>query len=283
MTLFLLGRPWLGRESEPLLAVEAGKPNTVRSKSVDKRLYRRLFSRLMGTITRVKVDQPLAALTFDDGPHPEYTPRLLEILASYGASATFFMVGEAAKSQPDLVRQVAEAGHAIGNHSWSHVSFPTVSWRERRAQVQSCAAELAPFEQRLFRPPHGHQTLRTRFDLWRLGYQVVTWNIAPQDWLDYPAAQLVDRVIEQLSPGSIILFHDSLFHTEDKKYTDREPTLKAVESLLKQLSGDYQFVTLPALFQAGNPVRGNWLMTGDQTWLRRLGQPTTLIDKAGMS
>ena len=240
-----------------------------------------MISRLLGTITRVKVDQPLAALTFDDGPHPDYTPRLLEVLARYGAKATFFMVGEAAKSQSDLVRQVAEAGHAIGNHSWSHVSFPTVSKQERRVQVQRCAAELAPFEQRFFRPPHGHQTLSTRFDLWRLGYQVVTWNIAPQDWLDVPAEELVSRVMARLKPGSIVLFHDNLINYEDEKYVDREATLVAVDNLLSQLSDHYQFVTLPTLFEAGEPVRTNWLMTGDRAWLERLGQPTTLVDEAG--
>ena len=80
-----------------------------------------------GTITGVTTRDPVAALTFDDGPHPEYTPLLLNILERYQARATFFMIGDAAQRHPDLVRQVAQGGHAIGNHSWDHPFFPSLS------------------------------------------------------------------------------------------------------------------------------------------------------------
>jgi peptidoglycan/xylan/chitin deacetylase (PgdA/CDA1 family) len=83
-------------------------------------------------------------MTFDDGPDPEYTPRLLDILKKYQVHATFFiMVGEAAHNHPKLVRQVAQAGHAVGNHSWDHPSFPLISGRERRAQIRACAEAIA--------------------------------------------------------------------------------------------------------------------------------------------
>ena len=86
----------------------------------------------------------MVGLTFDDGPDPEYTPRLLEILHRHGARATFFMAGEAARQHPELVRQVAQAGHAIGNHGWDHPSFPFISRDERLAQMRTALKQSNP-------------------------------------------------------------------------------------------------------------------------------------------
>jgi len=108
---------------------------------------------LMGIITHVETQEEVAALTFDDGPHPEYTPRLLEILERLQARATFFMVGEAAQRHREIVRRVADAGHAIGNHSWDHPSFPQITGRERREQIRPCERAIAPYGERIFRPP----------------------------------------------------------------------------------------------------------------------------------
>ena len=105
-----------------------------------------------GTVSFVQTNERVAALTFDDGPHPDFTPRLLEILKRYDVRSTFFMVGEAAMKRPDLVRRVAEEGHTIGNHSWDHATFPLLSGRERRLQMRRCAKVLEPYGRRLFRP-----------------------------------------------------------------------------------------------------------------------------------
>src|SRR5690242_18370490 len=99
--------------------------------------YRRLKSIplfVFGTITHVSTSKPAVALTFDDGPDPVFTPRLLDILQQHHAKATFFMVGQAAERHPDIVKKVAAAGHAIGNLSWDHPSFPLLTGRERRDQ-----------------------------------------------------------------------------------------------------------------------------------------------------
>jgi peptidoglycan/xylan/chitin deacetylase (PgdA/CDA1 family) len=120
----------------------------------------KMFHRLYGlgtwpileTITHVPTQEPVAALTFDDGPRPECTPRLLDLLKRDRVHATSLMLGEAAKKYPDVVRQVA-GGHAIGNRSWDHWSFPLIRWRERPAQLRACASAIAPYGgQRLFRP-----------------------------------------------------------------------------------------------------------------------------------
>src|SRR5262249_4930611 len=107
-----------------------------RAPALIDRLLQRLLAaaerRFVGALTEVKTDEPIAALTFDDGPHPIYTPALLDILQKHVAQATFFMVGTAATAQPAIVRQVAQAGHAIGNHSWDHPSFLSIRSPERR-------------------------------------------------------------------------------------------------------------------------------------------------------
>ena len=146
-------------------------------RAVIGRLYRALKVvplLAVGTITRVSTSKPVAALTFDDGPDPVFTPRLLAVLHKHQAKATFFMVGKAAERHPDIVKEVAVAGHAIGNHSWDHPSFPLISRRERWAQVRACEKAIAPYGQRLFRPPYGDQNLLSRLEASWLGYQVIT-------------------------------------------------------------------------------------------------------------
>ena len=144
-----------------------------------RRLYEAALARtgIGGSITGVSTQEPVAALTFDDGPHPESTPRLLEVLAKHRARATFFMVGEAAEKHRGLVRRVAEEGHAIGNHSWDHPSFPLMSGRERRRQIRACERALAPYGSRLFRPRYGHQHLASWLDTRRLGFDVAAWRV----------------------------------------------------------------------------------------------------------
>src|SRR5690349_436064 len=103
-----------------------------------QRAFDAVYQRLAGAVTSVETQEPLVALTFDDGPNPASTPEVLRILAQHGARATFFMVGEAATKYPDLVREVAAGGHAIANHSWNHLSFTRMRSRQRRRQMQAC-------------------------------------------------------------------------------------------------------------------------------------------------
>lgn len=228
------------------------------------------FRRTMGTITHVETDDPVVALTFDDGPDVVYTPKLLEILAKHQAHATFFMVGCAAARYSDIVRRVSTSGHAIGNHSWDHPSFPLITGKERRAQIRACAKALAPYGQKLLRPPYGNQNIVSRLDAMGLGYVVVTWNVVAEDWLEDNAETIVSRVESKIEKGSIILFHDSLYHSLDAKYGNREMTLKAVEMLLGNMRQKYRFVTVPELFRHGNIYRKLWWQKPDVNLLNRL-------------
>jgi peptidoglycan/xylan/chitin deacetylase (PgdA/CDA1 family) len=234
------------------------------------RPFKILSLKVTGTITHIETQEPVAALTFDDGPHPEFTPRLLKILDRYGARATFFMVGEAAKKYPGLVRQVAEAGHAIGNHSWDHASFPLITGRERREQIRACANVLASCGQRLFRPPYGHQSVASFLDALCLGYKVIAWNVHVEDSLDHDANLIADRLVSRIHPGSIILLHDALYTFKDARYSTREPTLSAVEMLLERVSDRFRFVTIPELLRYGRPQRQTWLSKANPEVLNRL-------------
>ena len=162
-------------------------------------------------------------LTFDDGPIPEVTPKVLAILDRYHIKATFFMVGENIDKHPDIFAQVVQAGHAIGNHTYNHLKgwrtpFPqymaNVAQWENAVNRQSIVPRQSSNRQ-LFRPPYGKATLRQRIALHRLGYRLIYWDILTRD---YEATRTPQAMLEQIQretrPGSIINFHDSLKSNE---------------------------------------------------------------------
>lgn len=213
---------------------------------------------ITGAITHVATKEPVAALTFDDGPDPDSTPRLLDILAKHNAHATFFMIGKAAERYPKLVQQVAQAGHAIGNHSWDHPSFRAINGRQRRQQIRSCAKAIAPYGQRLFRPPYGDQSVVSRLDAFLLRHKVVTWSMHAFDWEKHDSKWMVEKLESSLKPGSIILLHDSLWDTIVEGAEDRLQMLETLDMFLEQASTRFRFITLPELFKYGRAIKCNW-------------------------
>ena len=239
-------------------------------KELGVNLTKTLFGQnILGTVTHVDTDERVAALTFDDGPHPDYTPRLLDILEQHNAHGTFFIVGKNAQRYPELVKRMGEAGHAVCNHSWDHASFPQLTSSERRAQINKCAAALGTYDQKIFRPPYGHLCIASRLDALRLGYTVVMSNVAADDWLNPTPEWMTDKVVTDIKPGSILLFHDMLYTFEKQEYSDREAMLQTMSMLLQRLP-DYSFVTLPELFKLGTPVKEFWLKKGNKEWLTNL-------------
>ena len=242
--------------------------------SYSLKVIRKLFSlaarNAIGTVTRVRTRQPMVALTFDDGPHPDYTPRLLKLLATHGARATFFMIGKCAQAHLGLVRSVAEAGHAIGNHSWDHPSFPLISRRERRTQIRECAEALAPYECRLFRPPYGEQDINSWFDAFLLGYEVIMLDVATDDWCGGEANSIAEQLEQRIQPGSIVALHDRLFDALEDQYFNREAVLEALRIVLARFDGRFKFVTVPELLNAGKPEREIWYKQPDMKLLNEL-------------
>lgn len=231
------------------------------------RLGRFLVRNLIGTITRISTTEPVVALTFDDGPHPEFTPQLLDLLAKYDASATFFMVGKAAQKYPDLIRRVAGGGHAIGNHSWDHPSFPLITRAQRREQLHACQQVLRPFAQPLFRPPYCEQSVASHLDALTLGYRVIAYDVSASDWCEPDPQIMTEQLLRRVRPGSIVLLHDTLFMDKDfslepplprPTHEDRAAMFLALEAFLERMRGRYRFVTVPALLRCGRPERQNW-------------------------
>lgn len=225
------------------------------------------IKKVLASLSSVITNEPVVALTFDDGPHPEYTPRVIEILERYQARATFFMVGKAAQQYPDLVRKIGEGGHAIGGHSWDHSSFRQLTGRERRRQMHACEQVLAPHGQPLFRPPYGDQSVASRLDAFWLGYEVVGWSADIEDWYDWDASFMASRLVKCVQPGNIILLHDALFDRGDshcgpklarERHVDREGMLGALETMFERCSSTFRFVTVPELLQHGLPYRTFW-------------------------
>lgn len=165
-------------------------------------------------------------MTFDDGPIPEVTPKVLAILAQYKVKATFFMVGENVDKHPEVFEQVVKAGHSIGNHTYNHLK----GWK---TDYQTYMANVAKFPKQtsLFRPPYGKTTFCQRKALHRMGYRLIYWDILTRDYeaTRTPGAMLA-QIQREVRPGSIINFHDSL------KSNERMLTVlpKAIEWLQKQ-------------------------------------------------
>ena len=138
------------------------------------------------------------ALTFDDGPNPKWTPRLLDLLGEHGVKATFFMLGGRALAEPELVRRVAAEGHLVGNHSWSHPNLArsrTSRVREEMMQTRDVLEQITGERIGYFRPPYGARRPVVFRIARELGMRVVTWNAMTSDWTE-PAA---DWIVGQLT------------------------------------------------------------------------------------
>lgn len=210
-----------------------------------------------GYLTRVETQSPLVALTFDDGPDPVSTPALLDVLAQYGARATFFLDGPAAQRLPALVQRIENEGHGIGIHGWAHASAaqdPTM--RGLRAQLSDIrrGARAVGVESHLYRPPYGHESLWTRPAAWFLRYRLVYWSVSPKDWDISSPEALADRIRAGFRPGEVVLLHDRLRHATDVAAFDRGYLVDAIERVLSKADEQIRFVTVPELLASGRPV-----------------------------
>lgn len=200
------------------------------------------------------------ALTFDDGPNPAWTPRLLDILAEHGVHGTFFMLGKFAQSEPVLVRQIADAGHLIGNHSWNHPNLARTAANQVREQLQKTSdtlQEITGKPIRFFRPPYGARRPVVLRIARELGLTPVTWNAMTNDWAepsaDRIAANLVTKIDrnQQSGLGTNIVLHDGGHRGLG---ANRGPSVSAAQQLLRRYSSSHQFVTLDAWAPAVRPM-----------------------------
>ena len=192
------------------------------------------------------------ALTFDDGPNPKWTPRLLDVLAKHDVKATFFMLGGRAEAEPQLVRRVAAEGHLIGNHSWSHPNLALTAAgkiRQELARTSETLEQITGKRITYFRPPFGARRPAVFRIARELGLRVVTWNAMTSDWSE-PSA---DRIARQLTSkieglrrhgrAANIVLHDG-GHREQA--ADRSASVAAAEMLIARYIGTNRFVRVDA-------------------------------------
>jgi len=192
------------------------------------------------------------ALTFDDGPNPVWTPQLLDVLAEHDVKATFFLLGSHAQAEPRLVRRIVEAGHLIGNHSWSHpnlaVTFPKLV-REELTRTIDLLEQIAGAPVKYFRPPFGARRPAVLRIARELGMTPVMWNAMTSDWNEPSADKIVldlSRKIGALTrqgSGANIVLHDS-GHLDSAAY--REPSITAAGMLAARYKATHRFVRVDA-------------------------------------
>lgn len=172
-----------------------------------------------GPIYRIRTERPLLALTFDDGPHPDLTPRLLDLLESRSIRASFFVIGNRVGRSAPILRRMVAAGHEIGNHSWSHPRLRSLSDQALLAEFDQTGYAVADAVGRvpvLMRPPYGDIS-QAQYRLLRdvRGLGTVMWSVDPEDWRR-PAPEAYRRSIcDQVHDGAIVLSHDIISTTID--------------------------------------------------------------------
>lgn len=195
-------------------------------------LYRLLFPG--GHWRLPSKEEKVIYLTFDDGPIPEITEWVLDVLDKYNIKATFFCVGDNVRKYPHIYQEIVDRGHKTGNHTFNHLQGIR-SWTRKYLQNTEKASELIKSE--LFRPPHGHMRI-PQFWALRKKYQIVLWDVVTRDYSKRQTPeQVLDNVKGYARNGSIIVFHDSLKAEKNMKYA----LPRAIEWLLEQ---GYVFKTL---------------------------------------
>ncbi|HZW79127.1 MAG TPA: polysaccharide deacetylase family protein [Candidatus Deferrimicrobiaceae bacterium] len=188
------------------------------------------------------------ALTYDDGPNHQHTPRLLELLAKQNVQATFFLIGRYVQQRPDLAREIVRAGHIVGNHTFTHplLTFKSESEIKRELAVcQSALHDALGDHSNLFRPPFGGRRPAVLRIARELRLEPIMWNVTGYDWNAPPAAAIEQKVAGKIRGGDIILLHDG---GHKQMGADRSQTVIATDRLITRYKNEgYEFVTIPQM------------------------------------
>lgn len=196
-------------------------------------------------IARVETEKPLVALTFDDGPTPEYTSGILDILREKNVPATFFLTGSDTEKNPNEARAIVQAGHEVGNHSYSHSRMVLMSPATVRDEVERTDAAIRAVGYQgeiLFRPPYGKKLVTLPWYLSSTNRKTIMWNVEPESFPEIAndAKAIADHVVDRAKPGSIILMH--------LMYPSREPSRQALPGIIDRLrERGHRFVTVSEL------------------------------------
>jgi len=193
----------------------------------------------------VPTAQKVVALTYDDGPHPTFTPELLRILRRYQVHATFFVIGNRAAQFPEIVRESAMEGHVIANHTYTHPNnleyLPIPRITEELDSTQRLIKNLTGRAYKLFRPPKGRVNRRLAEIAQSEGYTVVLWWVSADHHEAKTPEEMAERVAKRIRPGAVVLMHDGRF---PMRWRDVAATPLIIRELRKK---GYRFVTVPEL------------------------------------
>ncbi len=197
-------------------------------------------------IKSVNNDEMKIALSFDDGPHPIYTKDVLSVLRHHDIKATFFVIGENANYYPDVLCQITEEGHEIGNHTFTHSLKKNINQKvltDELKKSHNTIKNICGYEVKLFRPPGGIINDKVKETVCELGYKIVLWNIDTKDWAHSSVESITKNVLSNTKSGSIILFHDYIYKNS--------PTIEALEKIIPKLKEQgYSFVTVGELIDS---------------------------------
>jgi polysaccharide deacetylase family sporulation protein PdaB len=191
-------------------------------------------------------EDKIIALTFDDGPHPEYTVEILDLLKQYNAKATFFVLGKYAETYPEIIRRQIAEGHEVGNHSYSHVNMKKVSSKvikQEFEKTQDIIYSIANVRPKVFRPPYGNYNDDVIKIVSSDDSAVVLWTFYQdsKDWSNPGVDVVIDTTLSKVQNGDIILFHDYVYKPESH-------TVGALKVILPKLVDEgYKFVTMSEL------------------------------------
>jgi len=218
-------------------------------------IFRPSSSDFYPTLCSVKTTRPAIALTFDDGPHPETTPRILDVLAKYSAKATFFAIGKHIEAHRSVAERIVAEGHELGNHSWQHSYRQNLQRGTLAPEVMKAADSIRSITGRedlpLYRAPVGIKSPELARVAHALGLTVVAWSIHSRDTIDSNATRVADRIVQRARPGAIALLHDGHERTERV----RTNGLAALPNILEGLKArSLSSVTVSELIASRDPV-----------------------------
>lgn len=203
-------------------------------------------------IFRKGIREPYVSITFDDGPDPKYTPKILDVLKEKKVRATFFVTGKSVEEYPQIARRIVEEGHDIGNHTFSHKELVPSTRNtiiKELTKTDEAIQKATGITTDLFRPPRGIYSHVTRKLLVELGYKIILWSVSSVDWRRTSPNWILNRIRRYARMGSIILFHDggALVRSEGGK---RVNTVKALPMVIDYLhSEDLEIIPISALIK----------------------------------
>lgn len=205
-------------------------------------------------IQRIDTPRKVVAMTFDDGPNPIYTLKILDLFKEISGKATFFMIGRHMVEYPEVVEAVVSQGHEVGNHTYSHANLTFLNENDCLREIQQTDKIITTLTGRkatVFRPPYLAYNHDIALFLQRLGYRVIgALNTDALDWEQPGVDYIITKTRRHISSGSILLFHDG--------FGDRSQTIEAVKVLLFDLClQGYQFVTISELLKLGDGIHEN--------------------------